>query len=399
MPQPRKKSTERFYVAGHDVFLYKRDATKYWWCGFHSNGSIIRSSTKEENKQSAISFAKSWYYKKKGEIDNGLFITKKHSFEKIAKEALSEYQSLVDNQKRSQRTYDGIKSVLEQRIYTILGEYDIKRIDNDAWQHFKREILKNYPKTSHGTFHQYKNGIRTVLNYAFANKKINVLPEFKDQYQRKRTVETRPWFDFNEYKKLHRAIKNHADKLFKEKKIYHANNAMELYDFVIFATNTGMRVGELMNMRFCDIKIVEETVDTQKFKVLHIHNIKGKSGRNDCKSYYGAYNAFQRIITRRKIKDFSKSTEKVFLIKRRALFNEILEKTKLKTNKNNEKRDFVSLRSTYIVFRLLNDTPIQNIALNCRNSVEVIQKHYANKLGGTLLKDLNKTISKDLIWE
>jgi hypothetical protein len=51
MPQPRKKSTDRFYVAGHDVFLYKRDATKYWGCGFISNGSIIRSSTKEENKQ------------------------------------------------------------------------------------------------------------------------------------------------------------------------------------------------------------------------------------------------------------------------------------------------------------------------------------------------------------
>ena len=57
------------------------------------------------------------------------------------------------------------------------------------------------------------------------------------------------------------------------------------------------------------------------------------------------------------------------------------------------------MRSTYIVFRLFNETPIQNIALNCRNSVEVIQNNYARDFGGILLKDINKTREKKIIKE
>ena len=79
MPQPRKTSSDRFYVSGHDVFLYRRKESRFWWAGFHSDGSIIRTSTKENTKTRAISFAKDWYYKKRGEIDNGIYLIKKHA--------------------------------------------------------------------------------------------------------------------------------------------------------------------------------------------------------------------------------------------------------------------------------------------------------------------------------
>ena len=103
MAKQRTSSDNRFYVDGHDVFLYKRSGTTFWWCGFHSEGQIIRSSTKEIDKQSAINFAKKWYYKKKGEIDNGIFVVKKYSFEKVTNLALEDYQLKVENKKRSQK--------------------------------------------------------------------------------------------------------------------------------------------------------------------------------------------------------------------------------------------------------------------------------------------------------
>ena len=77
MPQPRKTSSDRFYVSGHDVFLYRRKESSFWWAGFHSDGSIIRTSTKAITKKNAISFAKDWYYKKRGEIDNGIYLINK----------------------------------------------------------------------------------------------------------------------------------------------------------------------------------------------------------------------------------------------------------------------------------------------------------------------------------
>ncbi len=74
------------------------------------------------------------------------------------------------------------------------------------------------------------------------------------------------------------------------------------------------------------------------------------------------------------------------------MFNKILEVSKLKyTNTEPKlKRDFISLRATYICFRLLNGAPIYEIANNCRTSVSVIQEHYAKRLGGQLMKNINR---------
>ena len=230
---------------------------------------------------------------------------------------------------------------------------------------------------------------------------ISELPEFKDEYQSTKDTKPRPPFNSVEYNKLHRAIKKHADEFKKQNKIHHFDNAMELYDFVIMGTNTGMRVEELMVMKFSDISIIEEIINNEKHKILLIQNIRGKSGTASCKSYVGAFAALERIIKRRNIKDYKNSDEKVFLIKHRVLFNQILNELNLKMSKTNppRKRDFVSLRSTYINFRLLAGVSIQDIAFNCRNSVEVIEKNYAKDFGGILLKDLNKTRTSKLVWE
>jgi len=402
MPQHRKESSdERFYVPEHDVFVYKRNESKFYWCGFHSQGQTLRTSTKKDNKQEAIVFAKNWFYQKRGEIENGLFIIKKQSFSEVSKLALKDYEIRVKKGDRRQTTLDGITSVLNSRVLPYLKSTDIKKINNQTWLNFKRDLSKDFPKTSHATFHQYKNGIRTVLNYAFANNLIKELPEFKDEYQSKRTTKPRPPFNSSEYLKLHSAIKRHAEQMKKENKLKHANGAYELYDFVIIGANTGMRVEELMAMRFSDVTIKDEEINNEKHKVLLIENIAGKSGNNSCKSYIGAHAAFERIIQRRKIKDYKKSDEKVFLIKHRALFNSILVKENLKWSKTRppRKRDFVSLRSTYIAFRLHEEVPIQDIAFNCRNSVEVIKNNYAKDYGGILLRDINKTREKKIVKE
>jgi hypothetical protein len=87
------------------------------------------------------------------------------------------------------------------------------------------------------------------------------------------------------------------------------------------------------------------------------------------------------------------STEKLFDVHHRVMFNTVLKKTKLKLTRTNPptKRDFVSLRATYICFRLLNGAPIYEVANNCRTSVAMIQEHYAKHLGGQLLRNINKT--------
>jgi hypothetical protein len=237
------------------------------------------------------------------------------------------------------------------------------------------------------------------LNYAFKKGILKQLPQFKDEYDTQKNTASRAWFNTHEYSKLHNTIRKHADYLETRDKLQH-QHARELYDYVIFGTNTGMRVGELNACRFCDVRVVVEKAT--KEKVLIISNIKGKRGSGGtCQSFYGAVAAFERIVKRRgltlaKAKD---STEKLFLVHHRVMFNNILKKTNLKQTNTNPptKRDFVSLRSTYICFRLLNGAPIYEVANNCRTSVQMIQQHYAKYLGGQLLRNINR--NKHDSWE
>ena len=59
------------------------------------------------------------------------------------------------------------------------------------------------------------------------------------------------------------------------------------------------------------------------------------------------------------------------------LFNGVLTRTKLKLDRDGNRRVAYSLRHTYICMRLMEGADIYQIAKNCRTSVEMIEKFYA----------------------
>ena len=61
-------------------------------------------------------------------------------------------------------------------------------------------------------------------------------------------------------------------------------------------------------------------------------------------------------------------------------------------------RSFVSLRATYISFRLLNGASVYEVAYNCRTSVAMIENSYAKYLGGEVLEGVNKIDGKLEAW-
>jgi integrase len=66
------------------------------------------------------------------------------------------------------------------------------------------------------------------------------------------------------------------------------------------------------------------------------------------------------------------------------MFNNLLERTDLKFDRDGKPRTAYSLRHTYICMRLMEGADIYQIAKNCRTSVEMIEKHYAIHLKNTL---------------
>ena len=66
------------------------------------------------------------------------------------------------------------------------------------------------------------------------------------------------------------------------------------------------------------------------------------------------------------------------------LFNGVLGRTKLKLDRDGNRRTAYSLRHTYICMRLMEGADIYQIAKNCRTSVEMIEKFYAAHIKNTL---------------
>ena len=393
-----KQSLPTHTVLDEKVHVFMRKGSPFWWAGFHFKGKYLRASTKQTNSDAADAIAEQWYFKKQNEIASGQIATPKHAFDKLAEAALESYKGLVTRGIRSQKTYDGIEGVMNSRIVPYFNKTPIFAIDNTAWHKFKDDMVSQYPTIKRGTLHQQKNAIRVVLNHAYKLGYIKELPIFKDEYTARRIDSPRPWFNSAEYSKLHNSILAHANRLKEIDKRQH-DHAMELYDYVIFAVNTGMRVGEMKNLKVSDVKVVKEQLTAKE--ILMISNIKGKRGTGSCQSFYGAVAPFNRILERRAIKEPNTCHESLFLIHHRIMLNKILVNAELKIAPTNppSKRDSVSFRATYICFRLLNGVPIYEIANNCRTSVGVIQESYARHLGAQTLRNINRVGNQIEGWD
>ena len=388
-------------LMGGRFHIFKRLNSSFWWMGFHNKGKYIRESTKEKSESHAKQIAEEWYLRKLSEIQSGTLVTSTKTFSSCAKIAIKTYQDAVLRGDRSPETLRSIEVVLKSRILPYFGRLPIESITNQSWFEFKEVMYREYPSIKRGTLHQYKNALRVVLNDAYQRGVIKTLPVFKDSYSSSKIDAPRPWFNFKEYRTLLDGIKGHI-KYLEEVKPRWVDSALELYDYVIFATNTGMRVSELSNVRFCDIEIKEERISAEKIKqYLIIRNIKGKRGTGTCKSFYGAPAAFQRIIERKKIRDPRNSQAKLFGQHHRDMFNKILEDLDLKYSKTQPpaRRDFVSLRATYICFRLLNQADIFEVATNCRTSPQMIRDSYAKYLGGELMPNINRMKNQIDGWD
>jgi len=371
------------------LHVFRRPATKFWWCGFHRNGVYIRTSTKCSELDAAVEAAKAWYFRKQGELEAGAPIAPRHTtLAHYAKLALLDYERLAEMGQRSPHYVQGLKEILNNQLLEFFGPYPITSVNQSLWHRYLQQHLLPR-KVSAATIHAYLNGVRIVFRRAKLRGELENTPIFLSEHKPSAKATPRTWFQPEQYVQLYRATRKNIS-LLKDTRWHTA--AMELHDYVLFVANSGLRVGEARNVRFCDVKFDKERTQTGKtLPILIIQNIKGKRGTGACKTFYGAARPFQRIIERRGLKDkWQSSEEKIFEHYHRDMFNTVLNRCGLKqtTDRPPLRRDLMSLRHTYICFRLMAGAGIWDIAANCRTSVAMIENHYARWLN-PLLANIN----------
>lgn len=370
------------------LHIFQRPLTPFVWCGFHHKGRYIRKSTKESDFAAATAVAEKWYTLQQAEILTGNSAIGGRSFASAAKSAVKTLEERVKRGERSESYAKGIKLLLQTSLVPYFATTSVDSIDIVAWEKYKTHCLSRNPNLSRGTLHQHKSALRTVLNESYRQGWIKTAPVLKDVYSSPKIKTPRQWFEPKELLRLMEALLAHKKKM---KGTRWEEDAAELFDYVGFVANSGLRTGEAMNVRFCDISIHKEMSDGEERKYLMINNIKGKRGTGDCRTMDGAVEAFERRCKARKITDPEKSDEPLFRAYHRDMFNAVLEKEGLKWSKERpaRKRDLTVLRHTYISIRLIHGAHIYEVATNCRTSVQMITDHYANWISPRRMTGLN----------
>jgi integrase len=408
---------EHHVLMGGKLHVYKRENSQHWQCSAYLAGKNRRKSTKEESLSHAKEIAEDWYLELRGKARGGELKTGK-TFREAAKRFLDEYRALVAPE-RNPQYMENCEGKLRASLLPFFGDkvlseitpglaqdYRVHRMTVRRPRPFKRELkpgeeIPLYPVPSRSTLHGEIVVLRLVLKFANRQGWLENVPNLSPPYKASGKITHRAWFSPEEYKNLFEETRRRAQKPLHNR---HRWDSEQFHDYVLFMGNTGLRPDEAGRLQFRDVKIVKDR-DTKE-TILEIE-VRGKRGVGWCKSTIGAVLPFERLRDRLRPEVLSETaedepaeqtitkkgkqrlvkprpTDRLFPTNHRELLNAVLDKLKMKHDRDGNVRTSYSLRHTYICFRLMEGADIYQIAKNCRTSVEMIEKFYAAHIKTTL---------------
>ena len=220
----------------------------------------------------------------------------------------------------------------------------------------------------------------------------------------------RAGFNADEYKQLYTYLRSYRDAtgVFKGERLnsWHKLMRQQMYCFVIFMANSGLRVGEARMMKWSDIKFDIELEDgrhiaevrvsqhTKKRKVRWVQtqeggnkqlkdwrNISTKTDADDWVWY-----ALGRDNAVRQIGDLNKTFQKIL---KTIPYNN--REDGLLYDNDGKKRSLYSLRHVYADLRLAEGVSIENLAKNMGTMVKQIELHYSHRDTRDAREDIAKT--------
>lgn len=377
----------------HDkLLLFKtpNGKSQNWYCGFHHRGSFIRVSTRSACRSTALQFAEQWYLDRLYEIRHGAIVMPGKRFGAVAQNLIKRLAA----ERGSDAYCRVLRNYLRQGgyLHRYFGQTNVAAINTRSWDDFRVWLgearrLEDKSSLAERTVHQLKNAVRLVLRQAYIERLIDDIPRFHDLLRARKT-DSRPrvYFNEEEYRSLLGALSSNVERHQLERTRWR-ESSKDLRDYVVFLANTGLRVSEGKALRVRDVRLLPPRPwpGLQGLhEVCEITIIGGKRGAHPpSQSAPGAATAFHRIIERRRISDPMSCDDPLFPRHHHEAFKRILRDHELYTDRYGRKRDFVSLRHTFICFCILSGISVFDVARRSRTSVTMIEQHYARALSMT----------------
>lgn len=405
----------------HKLTIYKLEASSYWWVRYYIEGKIVRRSTKTDDKSKAYSFAKSFFNELEIRRAQGLAVRSKTSFDACALAMLVAMEAQVKRKEITQITYDINKYRLNKTILPFFKRKDVADINYEMLEKFLHSLSKKQADEdeddaddvlSSSTINGYMKIVRKVLNYAFKHRYIQAVPTFPSVSVKDNA---RGYFSTKEYRllwqrarKLNGArfdLRKRANKQGKEHKseyvlstkkaagrlIRRVQITKDLYELVVFMTNSFLRPTDIKNLQHKHVEIVRGNEHTY----LRLNPPTSKKHDTPVVTMRTAVHVYERLKAWHKTQKHGVAADDyVFLpqFKKRDYamkelqrqFDVLLSSTKLGKGPKGEGRTMYSLRHTCIMYRLMygEGMDLVTLARNARTSAEMIDRFYASRLKG-----------------
>jgi integrase len=362
------------------LHLFLRSDSKYWLCRFYADKRYKVKTTGEENLTLARDFALNWYDDLRYKQRHGISVHQK-KFGVVADEYLEYQTTLVKNYQRSVKT-GSIKKTgkvkgqyrtprqakdYEYRINALnryFTDFDIGSIKRKDMEDYVDERMRSVSMT---TVKMDLIALGLVLQFAQRKEYITTIPQsIKLDVS---NTNPRPAFTIDEWHTLLKASDDRIKAV--SNNIRLSWQRQQLHDYMIFSVHTGMRVNEVLATKVKDCKI--EKMKKKNGRLLVIKNVVGKNDVREVIGLIGAVRSYERIVKRNNLEP----DDLLFPHHHRDQLNNLLKDTGMKHDTLGNVRNARSFRSTYIMFRLIYGTPIKDVATNCGNSTNVIDKFYA----------------------
>jgi len=388
-------------VKGYNTLtIYKMTASPYYYVRIYEDRKVIRRSTKKEDRKEAIQFAEAFFVEIKTKKLNNQPLTKKSGFEVCAWGLLTENKArLARGEIATGKIYND-EGRLEKDLIPFFRKYEVAEIDYKLINQYIHQINANPDERilSSNSIKVHLSHIKTILKYAQRMGVIHSLPAFPSI---KTQDNPRSWFNTKEYNKLHNTARTHMGERFnilsKDGRVLRtALFTEEIYNLILFMTNTMIRPTDIRVLKHKHITLVSEP-----HMYLRLNHPPTKGHSSPVVSMPKAVEVYDEILERQKREGYGKPDDFVFQPEHRdnrdyamqqlsRQFDYLLKITDLKLDPRGDARTMYSLRHTAIMFRLTNSQGLDllTLARTARTSVEMIDRFYAKYLTAEMNVDI-----------
>jgi integrase len=279
----------------------------------------------------------------------------------------------------------------------------------DLYDHM-RSIARNGSLASN-TIQRYSTDLKQFFSWCIEKGYIQTVPKFPKV---KLESNRRPHFDNADYNKLTRYLREYV----KHQNQNIVRDRTLLINYVLILANTGIRVGEARNLKWRDVREIEQNTGSNLPADVALV-VKGKTGAREVVARTPDVKIYLKRILDMRMTELGKAPsgdDYIFCSKDgspigsfKGAFSTLIKNAGVEFDSHGSRRSLYSLRHTYATFRLQEGVHHFILARNMGTSTEMLEKHYGHTSniasaaeltkGGTFNGDKKKATAIDWLLE